>query len=497
MAAPVEGGVDDPRREGDPEQARAATEFRQGSGNRLTLMVLCLASLIAVVDITIVSIALPAIRRELGFSAPGAQWILNGYALVFGGLLLLFGRVGDLWGRRRLFVTGLASFAVAALLGGLAWEPWVLVAARCLQGAAAAAFVPASLSLLTTAFAEGEERNRAIGVYGAMAALGFVVGMVGGGIIAEFLGWWWVMFVNVPLALAALLPAHRAVAESRDQNASRSVDLIGASSLVAGLACLLYAISKVPEAGWGSATTLGFTTMGIVLLIVFASTERRVTAPLVPLPILATRAVVVPNAAIFLQSMVGIAWLYALTIYFQEVLGFGPLAAGLLFLPMTVSSVVAASAAGRLTTRAGVKSTAAAGLLMVVFGVLLMTCMGAEGGLPFVISGMVIGEAGFMLSSVPLTIAGSTGTGEQGRGLSAGLVNTSTQLGNAVGLGVVASVAASAAATLATNQSSSTQAALGGLRWGLLACAIFPVLALAVVLLGLPSKEGQQRGRSK
>jgi MFS family permease len=236
--------------------------------------------------------------------------------------------------------------------------------------------------------------------------------------------------------------------------------------------------------------------MGVVLLIVFATTERRRTAPLLPLPILATRAVVVPNAAIFLQSMVAIAWLYALTIYFQEVLGFGPLAAGLLFLPMTLASVVAASAAGRLTTRAGVKSTAAAGLLLVTLGVLLMTGMSADGGLPLVISGMVIGEAGFMLSNVPLTIAGSTGTGEQGRGLSAGLLNTSTQLGNAVGLGLVTSVAASAAATLAHNQTATIDT-LAGLRWGLLVCAIFPALALAVVLLGLPSKEGRQRARSK
>jgi EmrB/QacA subfamily drug resistance transporter len=494
MAAPLEGGANDPRRDG--RRAPAATDVRQGSGNRLTLMVLCLASLIAVVDITIVSIALPAIRRELGFSDSGVQWILNGYALAFGGLLLPFGRVGDLWGRRRLFVAGLACFAVAALSGGLAWEPWILVAARCLQGAAAAAFIPASLSLLTTAFAEGEERNRAIGLYGAMAALGFVVGMVGGGIVTEFLGWRWVMFVNVPVALAALLPARRAVAESRDEDAPHTVDLAGASFLVAGLASLLYAVSKVPEAGWGSVTTLGFTTMGVVLLIVFATTERRVTAPLLPLPVLATRAVVVPNAAIFLQSMVGIAWLYALTIYFQEVLGFGPLAAGLLFLPMTLASVVAASAAGRLTTRAGVKSTAGAGLLLVTLGVLLMTGMSADGGLPLVISGMVIGEAGFMLSNVPLTIAGSTATGEQGRGLSAGLLNTSTQLGNAVGLGVVASVAASAAATLANNQTSTIDT-LAGLRWGLLVCAIFPVLALAVVLLGLPSKGGRQTATSK
>src|SRR5215216_3358130 len=260
MAAPLEGGANDRRRDG--RRAPAATDVRQGSGNRLTLMVLCLASLIAVVDITIVSIALPAIRRELGFSDSGVQWILNGYALAFGGLLLLFGRVGDLWGRRRLFVAGLAAFAVAGLIGGLAWEPWILVAARCLQGAAAAAFIPASLSLLTTAFAEGEERNRAIGLYGAMAALGFVVGMVGGGIITEFLGWRWVMFVNVPVALAALLPAHRAVAESRDQDAPRTLDVPGALTATSGLGLLIYAISEVPENGWFSTATLLFGTLG-------------------------------------------------------------------------------------------------------------------------------------------------------------------------------------------------------------------------------------------
>jgi MFS family permease len=199
-----------------------------GSRERLALFLLCLASFMAVVDTTIVSIALPSMRREMGFSGADAQWILNGYALAFGGLLLLLGRAGDLYGRRRLFVAGLALFGVASLAGGLSWEPWVLVAARFLQGAGAAAFVPASLSLLTATFAEGEERNRAIGVYGAMAALGFVVGMVGGGVITEYLGWRWVMFVNVPVALAALLPAPAVVAESREERAPRSLDLAGA-----------------------------------------------------------------------------------------------------------------------------------------------------------------------------------------------------------------------------------------------------------------------------
>src|SRR5918998_5744872 len=227
---------------------------------RLALFLLCLASFIAVVDTTIVSIALPSMRRELDFSGADAQWILNGYALAFGGLLLLLGRAGDLWGRRRLFVAGLALFAVASLVGGLSWEPWILVAARFLQGIGAAAFVPASLSLLTVVFAEGEERNRAIGVYGAMAALGFVVGMVGGGVITELLGWRWVLFVNVPVALAVFVLTPLAVPESGGSGARRPLDAPGAAAATLGLASLIYAVSEVPEAGWASPVTLGFGT---------------------------------------------------------------------------------------------------------------------------------------------------------------------------------------------------------------------------------------------
>jgi MFS family permease len=195
----------------------------------------CLASFIAVVDTTIITIALPSMRRELGFSDADAQWILNGYALTFGGLVLLLWRAGDLYGRLRLFVVGLALFAAASLVGGFSWEPWILVCARFVQGVGAAALVPASLSLLTVIFAEGEERNRAIGIYGAMAALGFVVGMVGGGVITEFLGWRWVLFVNVPVALVALVPAPAVLPESRNERATRSLDLAGALTATAGL----------------------------------------------------------------------------------------------------------------------------------------------------------------------------------------------------------------------------------------------------------------------
>ena len=461
----------------------------RGSGaaprKRLALFVLGLASFIALVDTTIAGIALPSMRRELGFSGADAQWILNGYALAFGGLLMLLGRAGDLWGRRRVFVAGLAVFALASLLGGFSWAPWVLIASRFLQGVGAAAFVPASLSLLGAAFAEGEERNRAFGVYGAMGALGFVVGIVGGGVITEFLGWRWVMFANVPFALAALLPAQMALPDSRDEGAPRALDLVGALTITSGLASLVYAVSEVPEGGPLSPTALGFGALGAVFLVLFVAAERRSSAPLVPLRVFEERAVVAPNAAIFLQSMVGIAWLYALTLHFQVVLGHGPLATGLLFLPMTVAAVAAAPTAGRLATRFGLRAAAASGLVLVAAGLLLMARMSEDGGLSLVVLGMVVGEVGFTISIIPLEIAASGGAGEDERGLAAGLLNTSMQLGGAAGLAVVATVVAASSGGGAADSGS----LVVGLRWGLLACVGFAGLAFPVVLWGLSKGE--------
>jgi EmrB/QacA subfamily drug resistance transporter len=453
---------------------------------RLALFLLCLASFMAVVDDTIVTVALPSMRRDLGFSGADAQWIFSGYMLAFGGLLLLSGRVADLWGRRRMFLAGLALFGVSSLLGGLAPSPWVLISARVLQGVGAAAFVPASLSLLTATFTEDEERNRAIGVYGAMAALGFVVGMVGGGTITELLGWRWVLFVNVPVALAALLAAPAAITESRDEAAPRTLDVPGALTATLGLTSLIYAVSEVPESGWASAATLGFGASGALLLALFVFAECRSLAPLVPLEAFRERAVVGPNAAIFLQSMVGLSWLYVLTLYLQDALGRSPLEAGLLFLPMTLTSVVAAPVAGRLISKLGTRTTAASGLALSAAGLLLTSAMSPEGGLSLVLSGMVVGEAGFMLSNVALTIAGSGGAGEDRKGLSAGLLNTSIQFGNAWSLGIVATVVA---ATTVGDGAAGPEALVGGLRWGALVCVAFAVAAVPVVLVGLPGRE--------
>src|SRR5215212_1169292 len=458
------------------------------------LMLLCCASLVAVLDVTIVTIALPSVRRDLGFSGGEVQWVLTGYALSFGGLLLLLGRAGDLYGRRRLFMAGLAVFAVSSLLGGLAWAPWVLVSARLLQGAGGAALVPASLALLAATFAGGEERNRAVGIYGAMAGVGFVLGMVLGGVITQFLGWRWVLFVNVPVALAVLSFAPIVIRESKDDEAPRTLDLAGAASATLGLAALIYAVSEAPHHGWVSPTTIITAGSGTVLLGVFVTIERRASDPLVPLPILGRRGVAITNAAVVLKSMVGAAQLYVLTLYFQDALGHTPLQAGLLFIPMTAASVVASPFAGWLTSRMGEKWTAAWGFAITAAGLMLVaSCLSSEGGLVVVLLGMVVAEAGFNIANVPLTIAATGEVGEDERGLASGVLSTSTEFGNALGWAAVAAVIAA----VAGSGRGSADALLNGLGWGLWSAVILAALALVLVILFMHSGIARDKVRHR
>jgi EmrB/QacA subfamily drug resistance transporter len=452
---------------------------------RWTLGLLCLASFIAVADTTIVSIALPSMRQSMHISTAGAQWVLNIYALTFGGLLLLSGRVGDLYGRRRIFTYGLLVFVAGSVLAGVAWSPSALIVGRFLQGAGAAGFVPASLALLTVTFTDERARSRALGVYGAMAALGFVVGMVGGGVITELWGWRWVFLVNVPVAVLMLLASGSLLPESRNHTGPHRVDVLGAVTVTGGLVLVIYAMTSVPERGWASVSTVVTGLAGIALLAAFLAVEARHSAPLVPLGAVRSKVVLVPNAAIALQSMIGIAWLYLLSLYFQDVLHHGPLLTGLLFAPMTVASVIASPVAGRLAARVGVQATATTGLLLVGGGLVAMAAgVTAAGTVGLVLVGMVVGEAGFMLSSVSLTLAGTSGMDDDRSGLAAGLLNTSMQLGSGWGLGIVAVVVA---ATL-SGGSSADETYARALRWGLVTCLGFCAAAVAVVAWGLRRK---------
>jgi EmrB/QacA subfamily drug resistance transporter len=435
---------------------------------RTALAVLCAASFLAVVDTTIVTMALPTIREAMDLTASGSQWVLNGYALVFGGLLLLFGRLGDRVGRRRTFVAGLVVFAGGSVLAGAAVQPWILVAGRIVQGLAAGAFVPNSLSLLTATFTENRARSRAIAAYGAMAGLGFVAGMVGGGLITEVWGWRWIFWINVPV-VAVMLAMSRALPEHRGTTRRGPVDAAGGVAVTIGLAAVIFAITSGPRLGWLSTATVGTGLFGLAAIGAFIAIERRHPDPLVPPSVVARRAVAVPNAAVALQSMVGIAWLFLLTLYFQDIRGLNPLASGLWFTPMTVASVAGAAFAGRAALRFGIRPTAVTGQLLVAGGLVVMALgVAAPGGFAAVIVGMTVGEMGFMLGSVAFTIAATGSLDDDRAGLAAGLVNTATQLGGGVGLGIVASLIAG----------STGQTAVGPVQVGFLACIAFSAGAL-------------------
>jgi EmrB/QacA subfamily drug resistance transporter len=451
---------------------------------RTALAVLCVASFLAVADTTVVTIALPSIRQALGFAPGDAQWVLNAYALAFGGLLLLFGLLADRLGRRRSFIAGVVVFAAGSAVAGLATGAWLLLAGRILQGVGAAAFVPTSLALLTVTFTDPRARSRALAVYGAMAGLGFVAGMVGGGVIAELWGWRWIFLVNLPITALTLMPAHRVLPESRTPAAGGRLDAGGAVAVTAGLTLVIYAITAGSRAGWRAPEVVVAGALGILGLAAFVMVERRHPDPLVPPALVAGRAVTASNGAIALQSMVGVAWLYLLTLYFQDVLGHGALVSGLLFAPMTVASVVGATLAGGLAVRLGARATAASGIAVVIAGLAAMAVgVTAPHALGWMVTGMVVGEIGFMLGSVALTIAATGSLADDHAGLAAGLLNTSTQLGGGAGLGIVAAVVtATAHGDLST----------GALRAGFITCIVFSALAVALVLGGLraPSRPG-------
>lgn len=450
----------------------------------LALSLLCLAQFMILLDLSIVNVALPSIQQDLGFSSGDLQWVVSGYALTSGGFLLLGGRAADLLGRRRVFVAGLVVFAASSLAGGLAAAPWMLITCRFLQGLAAAFLAPATLALITSIFAEGEERDRAVSAYAAMGATGFAAGMILGGLITEYLGWRWVMFINVLMALAVILPTWAVIPESRDEGASRVLDLPGATTGTFGLVVLIYAFSKAQHNGWASLITLGLVALGAVLLAIFVLIEHLSRAPLVPLNIFRLRPVSASNASLTLKSTVGAAWLFVLTLYFQEVLGYSALRAGLSFIPMGLGAIVAALLAGRVVSRLGRKPSALAGLVLLIGGLLLLTGMSAGGPSAIVYLGMAVGGFGYLFSDVPMYLSTTDSLREDLQGLAAGLLNTSALLGSACGIGVIAAVAATVTAA-SGGEKAGPEAMVDGFRWGLLTGVGFVTLALFITVLFL------------
>jgi EmrB/QacA subfamily drug resistance transporter len=455
---------------------------RRDTNPWLVLVLICLAQFMVILDATIVNVALPSIQEDLGLSDENLQWIVNAYALVFGGFLLLGGRAGDLLGRKRLFLIGLVIFTVASLLNGLSTSSGMLIGSRALQGLGAALISPAALSIISTTFAEGKERARALGVWAAIAIGGSAVGLILGGLLTQAFSWPWIFFVNIPVGIAAFVLSWRLMPESVDAQAERHFDVAGAVTVTGGLMALVYAIVKAETDGWTSATTIGFFAVSAVLLVSFVVIELRSKAPLVRLSIFRVRSLTTANIVMFLVASGMFAMFFFNTLYIQQVLGFGPLKAGLAFLPFTAGIMISAGVASALTPRIGVRPVATVGMLLSAAGLLLLARMPVDGSYTTdLLPSILLTSLGMGAVFMPLTLVATTGLENEDQGLASGLFNTSQQIGGALGLAILSTIAASQAESF---QGTKSEALVHGFHWAFAGSALF-VLAGLGVMLGL------------
>jgi EmrB/QacA subfamily drug resistance transporter len=409
----------------------------------LALLLLAMTQFVIVIDASIVNVALPSIGSHLHFSRDDLSWVVNSYTLTFGGFLLLGGRMADLLGRRRMFMLGLVTFSVASLAGGIAQSETWLIAARAVQGLGAAIVSPAALSIITTTFADGPERNRALGIWGAVAGAGGAAGVLLGGILTSGLSWRWVLFVNVPIGLAAAAAAPRTLAESRAEDATKSFDFPGAITVTAGLALLVYAVVDAVNLGWGSTTTLLRLAGAAVLLISFVIIELRARNPLMPFSIFRLRTLRGANIVGLLIGMSLFSMFFFISLYLQDVMHYSPIKTGISYLPLAVGIILSAGLAAQVVNRIGFKTPLIAGLLLIAGGLLWFAQVPAPGGsyLADVLGPSLLAAVGLGFAFVPVTIAAVTGTRPHEAGLASGLINTSQQVGGALGLAILATVA--------------------------------------------------------
>jgi EmrB/QacA subfamily drug resistance transporter len=452
----------------------------------VVLVLICLAQFMVILDATIVNVALPSIQKDLKLSEGSLQWIVNAYTLVFGGFLLLGGRLGDLLGRKRLFLIGLVIFTAASLLDGLASSEGFLIASRSLQGLGAALVSPAALSIISTTFAEGKERARALGVWAAIAIGGSAVGLVLGGVLTEYLSWPWIFFVNIPVGIVTFILSFRLIPESREALVNRSYDIAGAVTVTGGLMALVYAIVDAQSAGWGSTKTLSFFGLAIVLLVAFVGIELRAKSPLVRLSIFRIRSLLTANVAMFLAMSGMFAMFFFNTLYIQRVLGFSPVKAGLAFLPFSAGIMVSAGLASQFAPRVGVRIVAGIGFALSAGGLILLTQLPVHGSyLTNVLPAIVLSSLGMGAVFMPLTLIATTGLENEDQGLASGLFNTSQQVGGALGLAVLSTLAASKTASAS---GSTAHTLVVGFHWAFATGAVVMIGALVVMVALLRSR---------
>ncbi len=428
----------------------------------LILALVCLAQFMVVLDATITNVALPSIERDLSLSQSDLQWVINGYGLLFGGFLLLGGRAADLFGRKRLFLAGIALFSLASLVCGLSDDPSMLIAARAVQGLGAALVSPAALSIITTTF-EGPDRARALGVWAAIAGGGGAFGLLLGGVLTDALSWEWIFFVNVPIGLATLVSSTRFVPESRLADGSGGFDLAGAALGTGGLVLLTYAIVKAGDYGFGDLRTLGLAAGAVALLAGFVRLEARLRAPLVRLGIFRVRSLAASNTAMLLVTGGLFAFFFFGSLYLQQIKGFDPLEAGIAFLPLTGGIILGAGISQALVSRLGIKPVLIGGLLSAALGLLWATQLSPNssyaGGL---LPSLLLIALGMGNVFVPLTLTATANVEADDQGLASGIFNTSQQIGGAIGLAVLSTVSANVTSGSLTSGVDRTAALVDG-----------------------------------
>jgi EmrB/QacA subfamily drug resistance transporter len=449
----------------------------------LALALLCAVQFMVVLDIAIVNVALPSIQVDLGFSQENLQWVISAYALMFGGFLLLGGRAADLLGRRRVFMAGTILFGVASLLAGLAWSEGALIGARALQGLGAAIITPAGLSILTTTFAEGKERNTALGAWGGVGAFGAVAGVLLGGILTDALSWEWIFFVNVPVAALALVLAPVLLRESRDLTV-RSFDAPGAVLVTGGLVALVFAITQAHDYGWLSVETIGIFIGSAVFLGAFLVWEARAKEPLMPFSIFRLRTLTGANVAGFILGTAVFAMFLMLTLYMQQVLDYSAMKTGIAYLAVAGTAIVWSAVAAQLVNRVGVKPVLATGMASLTAGLIYFTQVSVGGSyVADLLPGFLLIAVGLGFSFVPISIAALAGVRPSEAGLASGLINTSQQIGGALGVAILSTIATSTASDAVKSGTSLPFALTDGFQAAFMGATAIAVVGIVVSLV--------------
>jgi len=456
------------------------------------LILLCVAQFVVVLDASIVNVALPTIGKGLHFSEQNLPWVVNAYVIAFGGFLLLGGRAADLLGRRRVFMAGLVVVAVASLAAGFATNQTQLIVARAAQGLGAAIISPSALSIVTTLFKDGAERNKALGAWGAVAGSAGAAGVLLGGILTEGLGWEWVLWVNVPVSLIALALTPGLIPESRSESATRHFDAAGAATVTAGLSVLAYALLDASSAGWGSTKIVGLLALSVALLGTFVAIERNSAAPLVPFRIFRSRTLTGANTVGILLGASLFSMFFFISLYMQQVLGYSPIHAGLSYLPLALTIIVAAGLGGQLVTRFGFKPILAAGMLSVSLGLAWFSQISVGGSfLTDILGPSLLAAVGLGFGFVTSTIAAVSGVKEREQGLASGLINTSQQIGGALGLAVLSTIATTRTDHVLAGGSSLHNALTDGFQSAFLGGSIIAALGFVATLVLIRTRDSR------